>query len=516
MKNILKYVVGLTFFLGLFSACGDDYEQMDVKHSFVQTSFGNKAKRIQVNSWFSVHDLSRGEISRKWILPAGTLGENSTAITESTQKNLRLSFPTPGTYTIKLAQVFADNVFVDGLGLTDSKEYEESFDVVVVDSVRAAFKALRDEDDSEIPMVNGAQNEVMAGRIIKFTSISTGEPDTWRWLISRKDGFLREVAGAGGEGSFKFSAPGVYDLTFIASSAFGADTIVYTDIIKIVASTDPVVLDDVKRYSANEIGLVYSRSMQDASSCNPNAFTISVTNGGNTVPVEIKSLSTAENIVKIKLSDNIYNSDIVTVGYNAAIGNLITEDAVVAPSFQDNPLDFHATNILAQANFDVGFENSTAANWPYLWWGAPYNGYTLEISSAMKHSGSKSIMINMKPEGGAIFDYKIAGAKVPFPIKSGVLYELGFWVYMEELGNAATGANLMPDLRFFPSDWSSELMLPFDAAFPVGQWVYKSIPWDNKVTGNVSFLIRGYNASSTANTKFYLDDMILFEKEVRP
>lgn len=368
MKNILQYLVGLTFILGLFAACADDYKQMDVKHSFVQTSFGNKAKRMQVNGWFSVHDLSRGEVSRKWILPEGTLGEDSVVITESTQRDLRLSFTTPGTYTVKLLQTFSDNVFVDGLGLTDSKEYEESFDVVVIDSVRASFKTLRSEDDSELNMINGAKSEIMAGRTVKFNSTSDGEPDTWRWLISRKDGYLREVKGADGVGLFKFSAPGVYDISFIASSVFGADTITYSDLIKIVPSTDPVVLDEVIRSSADEIGLVFSRSMQNASSESPDAFTISVTNGGNNIPIEIKSISTTENIVKLKLNGNIYNSDIITVGYDATVGNLITEDAVVATSFSDELLNFHATNILAQANFDVGFEKSTTSNWPYLWW----------------------------------------------------------------------------------------------------------------------------------------------------
>ena len=516
MKNIFKYIVGLTLILGLFSACDDDYEQMDVRHSFVQTSFGNKAKRMQVNNWFSVHDLSRGENSRKWILPEGAIGEDSLAISESNQKNLRLTFREAGTYTIKLAQTFSDSVYIDGMGFSSSEDYEASFDVVVVDSIRASFKAFRAENNSELIMTNGVENEIMAGRTVKFNSYSEGEPDTWTWQVSRDDGFSREVEGIDGMGEFKFSSPGVYDLTFIATSAFGADTISYSDIIKIVPSTDPVELDEVIRASANEIGLVFSRSMQDASSCDPDAFTISVSNGGNDIPVEIQSLSTEENVVKLRLNDNIYNSDFIILGYDAAIGNLITEDAVVAPSFDNQILNFHATNILAESNFDVGFENSSTADWPYLWWGAPWDAYTLDISSTMKRSGNNGLMIDMNPEGGAIFDYKIDGAAVTFPIESGVVYELGVWIYVEELGNADTGENLIPDLRFYPSDWSGELLFTFDANFPVGEWVYKSAKWDNSVSGEVSFFIRGYNASSTVKTKMYLDDMILFEKEERP
>ena len=125
---------------------------------------------------------------------------------------------------------------------------------------------------------------------------------------------------------------------------------------------------------------------------------MSVTNGGNAVSTEITSLSLDEqqaNVVILNLSGDIYNSDVVTLSYDENEGNMITTDFMKANSFTNRALDFHLVNVMTTNGFDVGFETSTIANWPYDWWGGAWGMYTNSISTAKSHSGQKSMYIDI-------------------------------------------------------------------------------------------------------------------------
>ena len=90
-------------------------------------------------------------------------------------------------------------------------------------------------------------------------------------------------------------------------------------------------------------------------------FSLNITNGENMIPVvaNIQSVSTDVNIVKLVLDTDIYNTDNITVSYDASVGNLITLDYVYATNFISEPesFDFKMSNLLKEAGYDVGFEN---------------------------------------------------------------------------------------------------------------------------------------------------------------
>ena len=520
-SNINKNLIWMLLIMLVTWACEKEYvaptsEPNDV---LIQTSFGNLPSRIQVNGDMDFIDLSRGVTERTWSFPDGVVDilESDNDLTSS-ESVVKAAFMKSGTYEVSIQQTFAGNVFKDG-NQTGSNTYDSLITVTVLDSIQADFSAQRAEDNSILVNANGALNEIIAGREVIFQQQSVGQPTDLNWIIEGKSGISKSLTGD--SVVHKFSSIDTYKITLTASSDLGSDTIQYLDYITVVPSSDPVDLIEVYRAEKNEIVLVYSREMQDPFNCDPAAFTIDVTNKNASVPVSIRAfkLDPVEKYkVIIELNEELYNSDEVFINYDASIGNLITTDLKEADSFQDARLDFKSPNIMATNGYDVGFETSADSNWPYGWWGAPWDGYTSTISDAMSKSGEKSMLIEMIPGGGAIFDHRDdSGNPVTFPVESGKKYQVGYWIYMEELGNGDTGDGFVPDFRFYPNDWTAELGYFFDAAFPTGKWTYVSAEWNNAASeGELFFFMRGYNASSTAVTKFYMDDLTIFELEERP
>jgi len=513
-KNIIKLIMGIFAFSLIFMvACDDNEINYPVDHAYITTSFGNTANTIQVNGTMSFIDLSRGVKSRTWTFPENTVDTGYNAIASSIQPVVKVRFTTPGQAEVHITQEFTDSVWANG------KKQVATFDSVIVvkvlDSVRASFMAERALDLSELTLAS--MNEVIAGRVVNFTSTSTGEPTTMRWTITRQGGTSVELTGA--SVSNKFSVPGTYDVTLKASSQFGSSSVTLKDYIKIIPSTDPVTLDEVNRDAEDVIGLVFSRAIQTPTEINKTALTVSITNGGAPVSAQILSVTKVDNIVKIKLNTKIYSSDIIKVSYDDTKGDLITEDAVNVKSFTDVQLmNFKVANLLTGSAFDSGFENSVETDWPYLWWGGIYDKYTLKISTTQKHSGTKSSYIEYLANGGMIIGYKPGGSFANFNVTAGKKYSIGAWIYMVDLGDSDPAKNL-PDIRFYwqaNTDWSVG-GITFSSDFPKGTWVYKTVTVTAPATGTSNSLtIRGYNENNPKALKFYMDDITLTQIEDRP
>lgn len=513
-KNIIKLIMGIFAFSLIFMvACDDNEINYPVDHAYITTSFGNTANTIQVNGTMSFIDLSRGVKSRTWTFPENTVDTGYNAIASSIQPVVKVRFTTPGQAEVHITQEFTDSVWANG------KKQVATFDSVIVvkvlDSIRASFMAERALDLSELTLAS--MNEVIAGRVVNFTSTSTGEPTTMRWTITRQGGTSVELTGA--SVSNKFSVPGTYDVTLKASSQFGSSSVTLKDYIKIIPSTDPVTLDEVNRDAEDVIGLVFSRAIQTPTEINKTALTVSITNGGAPVSAQILSVTKVDNIVKIKLNTKIYSSDIIKVSYDDTKGDLITEDAVNVKSFTDVQLmNFKVANLLAGTAYDYGFE-TPVTNWPNLPWGADWSMYTSTISTNKFHSGTSSMYMEINALGGSIMGNKNATGFNTFTLEGGKKYSIGVWIYMVDLGNTDPAESLQPDIRFYwqaNTDWSVP-GITFTANFPKGVWVYKSITVTAPAAGGTnSITIRGYNAKNPSALKFYMDDITLTKIEDRP
>ncbi|PIB35643.1 hypothetical protein BFP72_09690 [Reichenbachiella sp. 5M10] len=530
MKNILKYIMILTLAVGVMSSCDDEYQAPNAgaKHSVIYSAEQSASNQVQVNGEISFGDASSGVQLREWSVAEG-IGFIITddSLSTSDMNNIKVVFNEAGTQEVKLHQEFGGDFYV---GTTvRSSSYDTTIMVTVLDSVDVAFEAHYINDDGTVgaalTLQDGAKNQVTASKSVQFTYILDGSPQEVIWTFEGGDPAEVEYDGnAIEDGSglntvVKYKKIGVWDVGLLGfrDRPYGGDTLVYNDLIEVIPSTEPVILDQLVN-DGNTIVLNYSREI-DPASVNANNFAVSMENAGTAIPVNIASVNvdpSEGNLVIISLDgENIYDDDEVHVTYTP--GEMRTTDLVNADAITDQLMD-HAKgeNKMAQNGYDVGMETSTVANWPYLYWGGNWGMYTNDIITTNPHLGKKSMVVNWEAGGGSIFDYKDdLGNNTVFNLETGKTYEVGFWIYVDKLGNADNGG-LVPDFRLYPDDWSAELAFFFDDAFPTGEWVYQSTTWSPANTRDYFFMMRGYNASSTVEMEFYLDDFGIYELNMRP
>ncbi len=515
MNNIFKYIMMTALFIGVIS-CEEEVEivNSDFSHSFVTTSFGNQTNLLQINDTMSFIDLSRGIEARQWEFPEGVaIDDKGLAVTTSNKPVLKVSFIKPGSYQIKISQNFSNNVYAGDQQL-ETKEYTETIPVKVVDKVRASFTAQNIITEANLELADNEKNQVEAGHTVRFNVTSTGEPGTNILTLTRPGAEpIKVMGGADSEGKinidYKFSTPGIYSVSLYSASIFSSSMVEYTDLIEVIPSTDPVTLDAVIREAANEVGLVFSRAMQDATTCALDAFTVKITNEGKDIPCSITGISTNEATVKLKLDTDIYNTDIVMISYDEAKGNLASSDNISVTSFTDQLLVFDSVDIMP----DGSFENCTDANFTYAWWGGNWEKYVSSISNAQAHSGSKSWYIQMEAGGGMIVN------RVPekIELKAGTTYEIGMWIYVESIQTTDLGVDYDPNLIFEfdtrTASWGQGVYLGIDT--PIGEWIYRSVRLESTAAGPAKMMIRGCNDKFDTPFHLYVDDMTLTECEVR-
>ena len=208
------------------------------------------------------------------------------------------------------------------------------------------------------------------------------------------------------------------------------------------------------------------------------------------------------------LNGELYNSDVVTVSYDATVGDLITSDGMLSDSFTDEKVRFITDNVLEGSNFDYGFENTASGDWKYLWWNAPWDKYSFEVSTAQFYSGKNSGHVTLEPNGGMILGLKTAAPDFDtFTTEADKVYEISCWIYMESLGDKTS----IPDLRYYWSadvDWSVG-GATFGSDFEVGKWVYVSWRVNSPGAGEYGFQIRGDNQNNSEACSFYIDEMAM-------
>lgn len=528
MKRIYNTLI-LGLLIIVMAACKEEYEApgTEPNHSVVYSSEMSNGNVVQVNGLIGFGDVSPGVVDRIWTVP------ESVAIIEdedgnvSDEANINVAFSAAGTYEISLHQIFSENAYVGNEQI--GTEYDTTMSVIVLDSIEVAFTAAHINDDGSIgnalTISNGAANEVVASKSVRFSYSSVGFPAEIIWTFNGGDPEEVEYdgnqiqAGDADDTDVRFKKIGTYDVTLIGrrDRPFGGDTLVIEDLIKVIPSTEPVDLDAIIDRE-DEIVLNFSREI-DPTSFGPSNFKVTIENGTEWEATVTKAaVDPAEgNLVILTLDgEKLYDDDTIKVSYTPGI--MQTTDLVAVEVFTDVELTFlQGENLMTVNGYDAGMESSTETNWPYLWWGAPYDGYSLSFPGTEVYGGSKSMYMQWNAGGGCIIDHKDdGGMNVTFALETGKTYELGFWINVKDLGNADTGDGFMPDLRFYPDDWSGEFAFFFNDEFPTGEWVYQSTTWSPGASRDFFFRIRGYNASSTVPMNFYLDDLTVFELNLRP
>ncbi|WPR73382.1 hypothetical protein [Algoriphagus sp. NG3] len=523
MKKYI-YIIKLMMVAVMLQSCEDPYEGINLEEANNQVIFTSEMdfeNTVQINGELAFGDVSSGVVSRTWTFPEGVVDiEGSDNDVTSTEATVKTIFKMLGEHEVKLHQVFKDNAFV---GLEQrGKELDTTIVVKVLGEVNLAVAANILNSDGTLGealnLQDGALNEVMAGSFIRYTVTSEGEPAQYQWNLDGGDPpYSEELVETL---DVRYKKVGEFDFELIASRNRPQGEFVFAveNLLKIIPSTEPVSLEGVQE-RAGGIALNFSREM-NGNSLDPADFTVSIINKDTPISATVISAQVDPvegNFVNLTLEgQEIYNDDIVTVSYTK--GAMATADGVLADSFEDQSVVFVGENILKSGGFDYSFETSLDSNWPYQWWGAPWDMYTFKISAAQAYDGKKSGLVTMRPAGGMIIGHTDAnGTPITFQAEAGKTYEIGVWVYVESLGNTASDA-IQPDLRFYwnpGTDWAVGPNPEFTNDFEVGKWVYSSTLVKFPSTGNFNFNIRGANQNNPSEIKFYMDNISVSEARLR-
>lgn len=315
---------------------------------------------------------------------------------------------------------------------------------------------------------------------------------------------------------------GKYDVTYVPTRTTlnenYADTISYTELFEVGPSSKPLLINEIV-LSENEARIVFSRAMEDASGCDPEAFDIFVAQPSTIEPMdlgihvtEVATDPLVPNEVVLTLSAPIYSSDDFTLSYDASKGNLVTLDFMEAPDY-DNVQGFFELDNVINTLFDGSFESTAIGDWTAGNWGAPWDdGVLWELSNTHAKSGSTSLKIEMGAGEGSILNRN--GNIALFTAEAGKTYEIGMWSYVESVGD---GVNLS-DLRFytFPeTDWGAGGSV-YSSTFPTGKWVYRRWNQSFGSGGEQTINQRLTNSAGTAPVVVYIDDITVREVTERP
>ncbi len=528
-----KFLIGL-FLLAICIASCEKQEELninDVNHRIIVTSEMDFQNKVIVGGHIDFGDISRGVESRTWTIPENSRIDGKKGNTSS-EKIIKAIFNKAGVYDVKLNQKFKGNVFRndDSTTPSDTQELDTTIVITVIDSIKSVLKAYRINPDGStgapISLSDGAENELEASNSIRLTYSAIGEPQSVSWKSEGgKPATLNTSAEE--EVDMRFNRLGSWDIEYIASRfrPTDADTLSFENVIKVIPSTAPVTLDKVFERN-DKIALEFSREM-DGATVNASDFTVRIENNTDELnPIVLNPTVTAASvdnneatIVILDLDgEQLYNDDNVFVSY--APGNLRTVDEVDAEEIVDAQLsEFDAlTNIYQSTSYDYGIETTTPENWAYLGWGAHWGEYDLDVSVANKRTGTKSLEVSFRPNGGMIVEQRDAGGNpVVITLEEGKRYEFGYWIYIESDLSGVPSGTESSDIRIYPSNWAFELIpTVFTPDLPTGEWVYQKQEFDAGFTGEISWFIRGYNEFNPQALKFYIDDMFLAEVPVRP
>lgn len=429
---------------------------------------------ININENISFSDLSQGVVTRKWSFPEGVVDViKSDNDLESGEKIVHATFKKSGKYEVRFTNELKNASF----------NMDSIIPITVLDTIISKIW-------NEAPIVNGVHT-IEAGSEIRFSSLSTGEPDTFDWAF---EGATPEMA-TDSTLLVKFKKLGTWDVALIASRdrPWGIDTLQLKDHIKVIPSTKPVTLDQVSQTDDNKMGLFFSRELQLPVNQLAN---FSATNNGTLVNIlSVKQDPADATILYIEVEGDVINIDAATISYTP--GDLISTDFVTVDGFTDIQVTPRFVNLLG-VNPDL--EDGTLDGWNLARdWQAPTGEGTITDEEA--HSGMYSVKVVHTGD-----NYNVAAGGDAL-IQDGKMYRLEFWF------KAAPGSTL---------DWHNyELGYNTSWENRGGGWFYGPDEW-TKVTTDVDSGSWGTDwvdgrlkVQVRQQGTFYLDDFAIYELQSR-
>ncbi|MDO7135826.1 hypothetical protein [Algibacter lectus] len=447
MKNKLILIACI---ISLFAACtsSDDY---DAPNSFSDVSWYTSAFRsatmgVSVNDFASFADLSQGELSHSWTIEEGSfflegpitrtdsvydkfIIEPRTLETED--KTVHVLFTEGGLKKVRLYNVFKDSVAFKGANDFIFPSKRESGQWVIDTTF------IVDVYDTIVPQILIRQNGVVvphesasdiitveAGSTLELVDITTiGRPNTRSWNIAgitNTDSLAVIQFNKLGEfnGNLNISRqgeeiPGDYENYIIPAT------------INVIPSSLPFeVSADIIELENQTIQVPFNGEFAPFGE-QESFFTVNVNGSPFTISSVSKGTIDATKL-EIKLVDQIYRSDVITVSYDGN-GDLESSDTRTPLAFTDLPVSMFQHEL---AKFD--FETNTAN---YTAHAENLATTSIEISTEQAASGTNSIKIDAGASGNwSVFEnlvdqfsatvgqkiqveykvYKVSGASINF------------------------------------------------------------------------------------------------------
>ncbi|EIJ40773.1 hypothetical protein JoomaDRAFT_3843 [Galbibacter orientalis DSM 19592] len=375
MKNKLYLLV---FIIMLVIACSRD--EYDEPNSFSDVSwytsgFRDSILNVNINDYASFSDLSQGVVSHKWTIEDGNYylkgpitNKDSIydkfiiepAVLETDDKTVHVLFKKGGIQKVNLYNVFDqyvefkgadDFVFkskeVDGRWVIDTTFLVDVYDTIVPKIlIRQDGNIISHESDSDVITVE-------AGSAVEFVDVSTvGRPNTRLWQIAgetNSDSLATIQFNKLGEfkGSLNLSRTGEN-----VPADFEKYNIPAT--VKVIPSSLPFEVSGAVTESESQIIQVPFNGEFESFSGQESHFSVIV----NDSPFTIASVKVNTNdgtMLDIKLTDQIYRSDVITVSYDGE-GSLISTDTRSAVGFSDLPVNMFQHEVI-KFDFESGALN---------------------------------------------------------------------------------------------------------------------------------------------------------------
>lgn len=548
MKTIYKIIPIFILALLLFVSCdNEDVEALsDLSDATWTISEGRSNATVDsdidysknVYEHISFIDLSQNALSHKWHINKENkylkreftskdslpLFIDNTLDSISTKKAAHVMFLKPGINEVTIVNTFKDSVNFRGSNVISSikkgdvYEITRTWKVDVYDVIKPAViisdkngTVIFNSTTDDIPEKeeDWVSVDVEAGDFLKFEDITIiGRPNGNNWRIGASS---EKTAKGLRVKDFTFFKLGQgYSAGTLTTSREGDDvpnaSTSFTIPVKVnvIQSSQPFVLANsgIKRISDNVIEVAVTGEVKTLDG-QESDFTVHVTNGSfdqdiTVLKAEVSNLDKTK--IHLTLESRLYNTDIATIDYK---GNTIFSlDERELEPFTTEPIKIVGDNILSEDHF--GFESAGKEwfiqhkdQWSY--------------SSSIANSGSNSLKFetitanmggNAKVQGTAATKLNIPAATYTYSLK----------IYIDP------NTDISKFRTNFSGPWKPHVWA-LDGVTK-GEWVTLSAEidlkeYDPSAKGKLIFQVNKSEVSSD-EAKFFIDDISLIQKEIRP
>lgn len=538
MKNI--NIIALLLLLAFVLGCQNE-ETYKAPNEFSDVAWYNSIYpglpyNVEVGSYVSFMDLSQGSISHEWSIEEGNkflktgfkasdslpLFIDPTMGLTTNNETVHILFLKPGLNKVRFRNTFKDSVAYKGTKqLKAVKEgnfwvIDTTFIVDAFEDLKPAFKVFKGSQEvlsiseTDLPKAIDSDNwptvEVEAGDELQYVDMTTiDRPNGRTWYVtggkptSLNDSIANIAYFSLGEykaGTFKSVRSGDRPARSVSK--------IIPLKVKVIPSSKPFVFNGNLKEAQNETISFNITGEAAPFSGQEEFFKVHVVNSKSGFNADIHVATAKVNdldatIIELKLSQPIYNTDIITVSF--ANGNIQSVDTRVLSNFSDKTVIMnYGASILDSSKF--GFENLATG-----WW-IQHTAYW-SSSDAVVASGFYSMKFtnsNIATAPGRAITY---GPK-PGPIVAGD-YLVKAKIYKVP-GCTITSFNIA-----FEKNWVRK-ELKFDH-LPEGKWGQVSLVYTqpkDQPDESIFMDVNGPAQWGGGTGTFYVDDIECIPLELRP